>query len=286
VIDQQPTDNKNGRRRLGRPGRQLARVEPPQPTQVVAAAGNAIVTAARAYRLLGRSSWRIAKQLPGVTAVEAQAQRIGQAAAHELNRLLELPSSFAGSASPEEQRVMMLVHDAGSDPEPLRTAMTELLDRSVQSDSGQSREYLFGTIVSQLVPDEARILAALATGRAFAAVDVTSKHGSRSSGKVALANASTVGAAAGIALPHNAATYLDRLAGFGLIAFSPNTDHLDSQFEALLSDPAVRNARQAVDAGKQGGARIVRKSVVLSPLGREFWAACAPAKPGLARRSG
>ena len=32
--------------------------------------------------------------------------------------------------------------------------------------------------------------------------------------------------------------------------------------------------------------KIVRKSVSLSAMGRQFWTACAPSRPGLARRSG
>ena len=43
--------------------------------------------------------------------------------------------------------------------------MTELLERSVETDRNASRDYLFGNIISQLVPDEARILAALSDGR-------------------------------------------------------------------------------------------------------------------------
>ena len=268
-------------------GSQLARIDPAQPAQVVAAAGNAVVTAARVGRLLGRSYWRMAKQLPGVTLVEAQAQRLRQAAAGEFARLLEMPQHLTGSgASPEEQRVMMLVHNSGSDPEPLRSAMTELLERSSTADSGQSREYLFGSIVSQLVPDEARVLAALAGGRAFAAVDVLSKPNGRTGrNQVVLANTSTIGTAAGISVPTSVGTYLTRLQGFGLLDFTYSPSHLDSQFESLLRDPGVVAARASIEAGRQGNAKVVRKAVTLSSLGHEFWAACAPSKTRLSRRS-
>jgi len=147
-----------------------------QPGQLVSGAGSAIVTAARMGRLLGRSGWRLARQLPGMTLVEQQANRLRQAASAELLRLLEVPQQYFGTAAPEEQRVMMLVQDANSDPTPLRTAMTELLTRSSESGAGRSKEYLFGTIVSQLVPDEARVLAALAQGKRYAVVDVAAKH--------------------------------------------------------------------------------------------------------------
>ena len=277
-----------GLRGLGTPGRQLARNEPPQPAQVVAAAGNAVVTAARVGRLLGRSYWRMAKQLPGVSAVEAQAQRLLQTAEQEFARLLEVPQHLgAGGANPEEQRVMMLVRDSADDPEPLRSAMTELLERSSEADSERSREYLFGSIVSQLVPDEARVLAALADGEAFAVVDVVQKANGRSGrDQLVLANISTVGTAAGLAAPGNVGTYLDRLHGFGLIEFTHDPAHLDVQFDALLRDPAVVSARADIEAGRQGNAKITRKAVLLSALGRDFWTACAPSKARLTRRSG
>jgi hypothetical protein len=253
-----------------KPGRQVVLPDQGQTGQIVAAAGNAIVTAARVGRLLGRSGWRIARGLPGLNVVEQQAQRLRQTAAAEMYRLLDLPQSPSDATSPEEQRVAMLVQNAGTDREPLRTAMTELLDRSAQSDSAKNRDYLF---------------AALASGRTFAAVDVVAKLVGRSSTRTVLSNASTVGAAAGISLPQNVATYLTRLHGFGLLSFGRPGDDLEAQFELLANDPAVRAARDGVDKTKQGNAKIVRKMVSLSPLGREFWAACAPSRPALSRRT-
>ncbi|MDQ2797642.1 MAG: DUF4393 domain-containing protein [Actinomycetota bacterium] len=277
------TASSRGRDRRN-PSRATARQEP-QSAQVVAAAGSAIVTAARVGRLLGRSGWRIAKQLPGVNVVEQQAQKLRHAASAEMFRLLEMPQQMYGTASPEEQRVMMLVQDAGTDPAPLRTAMTELLERSTGASHAQSRDYLFGTIVSQLVPDEARILAALGGGRSFGAVDVVSKQVGRATIRSVLSNASTVGAAAGLSLPQNASTYLTRLHGYGLIDFGPPNDDLAAQFDTLANDPSVQAARACVDNGKQGNSKIVRKSVTLSPLGAEFWIACAPTRDQLDRRS-
>ena len=175
---------------------------------------------------------------------------------------------------------MTLVQDAHEDPAPLRTAMTELLDRSALSDGKQSQEYLFGTIVSQLVPDEARMLAALATGRTFAVLDVLARESGRSGRtRPLLTNASTLGAAAGVAVPSSTPTYLTRLEAFGLVEFVSSSDELSSQFESLRSDPTVRVARDEADHGKQTSSKLTRKAVRLSPLGREFWNACAPPAP-------
>jgi hypothetical protein len=286
-----PAVHRSSAGRPRRRGRGLALPEPPPPGQLAGSTAGAIVSAARVGRLLGRTGLRLARQLPGVSAVETQALRLRQLAVAEMTRLLEVPQQAVGGGAPgairisnEERRVMMLLRDAGDDPQPLRTAMGELLHRSAASNSKQGREYLFGTIISQLVPDEARILAALAGGRRFAAIDVLAKVG-RSQTRVLLANASTVGAAAHIALPENAGTYVTRLHAVGLVDFSPVTDGLESQFTALNEDPAVRAARSEAD-GKFGSARIARKSITLSSFGREFWQACAPAEDSRGRLPG
>jgi hypothetical protein len=256
-------------------GTGLARPDPAN-AQLVAAAGSAIVTAARVGRLFGRAGWRIAKQLPGMALVEQQVQRLGEAATTELRRLLDVPQQLFTPAGGEDARVMMLVQNASSDPAPLRTAMTELLARSSDIGAGQSREYLYGTIVSQLVPDEARILAALAEGKAYAAVDVVAKHVGRSTVRTVLANASSVAAPAGISPTRNVSTYLTRLHSFGLVEFGPAKDELGAEYDQLAVDDAVQEARVRIERGKLGSVRLVRKSVALSGLGRDFWTACAP----------
>ena len=247
-----------------------------QTAQLAATASGAIVTAARMGRLLGRSGWRLARQLPGMSVVEQQANRLRHAASAELLRLLEVPQQYFGTAAPEEQRVMMLVQNANSDPTPLRTAMIELLSRGGEATAGRSKEYLFGTIVSQLVPDEAKVLAALAEGKRYAVVDVVAKHVGRSATRTVFANASLLGAAAGIAPSRNVATYLARLQQFGLVEFGPAADELGEEYDKLAVDGSVQEARAQIDRNKMGGAKLIRKSVALSPLGSEFWAACAP----------
>lgn len=260
-----------------RPSGSVARRDQPG-QQLASSAGGAIVTAARMGRLLGRSGWRIARQLPGMNLVEEQANRLRLAASAELLRLLEVPQQLFGAATPEEQRVMMLVQDADSDPAPLRTAMSELLSRSGERTAGRSKDYLFGTIVSQLVPDEARVLAALAEGKRYAVVDVVAKHVGRSATRLVFANASLLGPAADVTPARNVATYLSRLQQFGLIEFGPPADELSEEYDKLAVDGVVQDARTQIDRNKMGSVRLIRKSVALSPLGAEFWAACAPSR--------
>ena len=260
------------------PARRTPAPQPPAPTQVVAAAGTAIVTAARVGRILGRSGWRIARQLPGAQTLEREAQRLQRAAVSEVRRRLDLPHEHAGTATAEERRAVLLVQNASQDEAPLRTAMSELLERSVETDRRASREYLFGTIISQLVPDEARVLAALSDGRSVATMDVVIKIGARGRTRTELAYASTIGRAAGLSSPENTPTYLSRLVGFGLLQPGPEDDSLNTDYEILATDTVVRAARATAESRRQGSVRLQRGTVTLSPLGRDFWAATDPSQ--------
>lgn len=259
-------------------GRQLARIEPVPPSQVVAAAGTAVVTAAKVGRLLGRSGWGIARRLPGGQLIEQQAKRLQEAAVTEVRRLVG-PEGAQPDA--DEQRVIALIQQAQSGADPLRSAMSELLERAVEGDRSHSQEYLFGNIISQLVPDEARILAALSDGSAYAALDVVAKQIGRSATRTVLANASTVGRQAGVMSPDSTPTYVTRLYRFGLVEFGPPTDALAMQFDILATDTAVQAAEATVEARREGSPKHVRKALTMSQFGKEFWAACDPSRPAL-----
>lgn len=241
-----------------------------QPSQLVAATGAALVASVRVGRLLGRAGWRIARQLPGGRTVEREAQRLQDLAASELRRIV----TPAAAPTAEERAAVNYVRTTDPAAAPLRSAMNELLERSVESTRADSRSYLFGTIVSQLVPDEARILAAMADGTRFAAADVVLKK--RRGSRVLLANFSSVGRQAGLLSPDNVPTYLNRLHGFGLIEFGPDDESLHVQYDILATDRTVQDARRSVDNRNRGAVRLEHKTVFLSAFGREFWAATDP----------
>ncbi len=175
---------------------------------------------------------------------------------------------------------MLLVHNGADDPEPLRTAMTELLRPLAEPDRTRSRDYLFGTIVSQLVPDEARILAALAGGQRFAVVDVVAKdrrplHGPHR----ARPTCRRSGDAAGVASPAEH-RHLPRpgcaASGWSRSARTGGQRPRRRSTVQLADDAGV--ARRASDGERASAAArgSCARRVRLSPLGREFWAACAP----------
>lgn len=246
---------------------------------MVAAAGTAIVATAKVGRLLTRTGWGLARRLPGGDALQREVKRLQDAALTEVRRILDVPEGVAmGSrATTEEQRAMYLVQNSNG-TEPLREAMSELLERSVEVDRTASRDYLYGNIISQLTPDEARILAALADGTKFAVMDVVAKPFGRSTTRNVLSNASTVGRAAGVVTRDNVPTYLTRLHNFGLVEFGPADDEIAMQYDILAADSEVQAAQQVAESRHLGTPRLVRKSVSISQFGRDFWTATDPAR--------
>jgi hypothetical protein len=248
----------------------------------VAAAGSAIVATAKVGRLLTRTGWGLARRLPGGAAVQREVQRLQDAALTEVRRLLDIPEGGAALTDEEHRAVLLVQQSTGRDP--LREAMGELLERSVEADRNASRDYLFGNIISQLVPDEARIMAALSDGSKFAAIDVVAKQLGRASTRTVLANASTVGRSAGVVSPDNVPAYVTRLHNFGLVEFGPADDELSVQFDILAADSTVQAAQSSAEARRLGSPRLVRKTLTISPFGRDFWAAADPSRAGAGPR--
>ena len=259
----------------------MARVEPPPPAQVVAAAGAAVVSAAKVGRLLTRSGWSLARRLPGGEQVQREVQRLQDVALVEVRRLLDIPDTDQRRASDDERRAVLLIQNGRPGDEPLRDAMSELLERSVEIDRGANRDYLYGNIMSQLVPDEARILAALSDGTRFAAIDVIAKGRGRNGSRTVLANASSVGRAAGVSAPDATPTYVTRLYRFGLVQFAPESHDLSMQYDVLATDAAVQAAVTGVEASRTGTPKLERKTLLLAPFGREFWSASDPSRAAL-----
>lgn len=269
---------------------------PDAPGTVGSVAGAAVSLAARAARAYWTVSWSLARRLPGAAAVEEGWSRLEQAALAELRRRLEevdapgpppVRALRAGPAEPGPAPDATVApatasatpatstpdHPPTGQAEPLHTAMAELLLRSMEQTARHAREHLYLAVVRQLLPDEARILAALADGTPYPAVHVERRTGVSTTERL-LANASSVGRAAGVAEPRDVPRYVTRLRALDLVVLDEPLPELETAFEILLTDPAVRAAERAAREG--GRPRFVRRTLRISPLGRELWAACHP----------
>lgn len=235
----------------------------PSPQHSVAPAWMAMLDDARhlAEALTGVGT-QLARRLPGYDLTSDQLRRLENAVLREVKQRLD-----AVAAEEDQTR-----HSSA----PARL-LDELLGASIESDTERSREFLYLRILGSLVPDEARILAALADGTRYPLVHVQT----RSTGvqRTLLADASTIGRAAGIHLNQAVPVYVGHLRTLGLVEEGPEDDSLGTQYEILQSEDYVRRADQEARNGGLRGARIVRRTLRISALGRQLWTACRPDDP-------
>lgn len=148
-----------------------------------------------------------------------------------------------------------------------RELMVDLLERSVLQDAAASKVDWFTSVLGQLVPDEARILAALAeTGETPPLLHVLPRSGH---GRL-LENASLIGRSAALTLPHMTPVYVTHLRALGLVDTGPEDVGNLKGYELLLADKRVRLALKEGEMGKVP-ARVLRRTLVLSDRGRELW---------------
>ncbi|MEW5810395.1 MAG: hypothetical protein AB1925_13165 [Actinomycetota bacterium] len=150
--------------------------------------------------------------------------------------------------------------------------LQSLLDRAIYNSPEDSRRELYTKLLDALLPDEARIIAALADGTVYPLVHIAEPIAGGNSAPV-LENASTVGRAAGLSLPNRTPLYLTRLVRLGLISFgAEGPESMNEEYEMLLTDDAVTVAQAKARRGPIG-AKVIRRTVRISALGQELWEA-------------
>lgn len=151
------------------------------------------------------------------------------------------------------------------------TVLRRLLDRSMYTSPDRSRDALYLDLLESLVPDEARILAALSDGSAYPVIHVA-EPGTGGAPVFALKNASTIGRSAGVSLPRYTPLYLTRMLRLGLVRLGPEASSMYDEYEMLLTDSGVNIALATARRGVRA-ARVVRRTVRISDLGQELWEA-------------
>jgi len=205
------------------------------------------------------------RRLP-LGAVPAKAiELVGDAAErteHEFYRFLR--SRLDATIPPVAQGGRQLTSTVTGGP---RDLMAGLLERSVFQDAAESKVDWFTSVLTQLVPDEARILAALADAKeSVPLLHVLPRSGH---GRI-LENASLIGRTAALTLPNMTPLYLTHLRSLGLVDTAPEDSDIPQQYELLLADKDVRIALKEGEMGKLP-ARVLRRTLVLTERGRELW---------------
>jgi Abortive infection alpha len=150
----------------------------------------------------------------------------------------------------------------------LRERGEELLRRSADVDYEEDAHPAYDRILSELAPDEGRILRLLATEGAQPSVDV--RAGLPMVTHLVAPGLNMIGAEAGARYGERVPAYLNNLYRLGLIWFSrePLEPH---RYQVLEAQPDVL---AALRSSRQG--RTIRRSINLTPFGQDFCQTCLP----------
>ncbi|HEY1973621.1 MAG TPA: Abi-alpha family protein [Pseudonocardia sp.] len=201
---------------------------------------------------------KAAQNVPGLAASVEKLGKLETSLLQELKRRLD-------GLKPDEQA------EGSSDVRAQLFGQLLTDSRSAKPESGPADLHL--RILRSLVPDEARILAAMADGTRYPLLHIEAR-GSGGSFEV-LSNACTVGRVAAIGEQDSVCVYVGHLRDLGLLEQGPKEDALNDQYGLLRNEEYVRRAIEQLRPGRRGITEI-RRTVYISRLGEELWAACHP----------
>jgi hypothetical protein len=163
--------------------------------------------------------------------------------------------------------------DAGMSTEELRRRGEELLSRSADVGFEEDLHPAYARILADLAPDEVRILRLLYRDGARAAVDVRKGVPYVPIGSELIEQGlSMIGAEAGLRHVDRVHAYLNNLNRLGLVWFSREPISEVSRYQVIEAQPEVVEALER--AGRLG--HTLRRSVHLTPFGRDFCQTCLP----------
>lgn len=153
----------------------------------------------------------------------------------------------------------------------LRDRGAALLERSSELHEDGDAHPAYARILGELSPDEARILRLLATDGPQPAVDVRTWRPLDLGSNVVAPGLSMIAQHAGCMHADRVPSYLSNLYRLGLIWFSRESLPDPPPYQVLEAQPDV------IDAVREAGrARIIRRSIHLTPFGGHFCELCIP----------
>ncbi len=160
---------------------------------------------------------------------------------------------------------------AVSEREGLRIRGAELLRQAARIDSDDRAHPAYARILTELAPDEGRILRLLAGTGSQPSVDVRASNLIGMSSELVAGGISMIGAQAGCQHRTRVPAYLNNLERLGLVWFSREPVGDPVAYQVLEAQPEVLDAMRSVSRAK-----TVQRSILLTPFGEDFCAVCLP----------
>lgn len=200
---------------------------------------------------------RFLKRLPGGGLIVARLRRLEQSQGY-------LPADMAPLPAP------VLPVPVDETPSAL---LQGLLSRSQEQSREEAETAFCRTLLQGLVPDQARILAALSDGTGYPVIHVMAGSRFGFGMKPVLEHVSNVGKSAGVQCPELTPAYLRALLVRGLVEIRPQAGSDLLKYELLETEMVVRRTVDQCEQAGQG-CRIARQMVYLSALGDWLWTRC------------
>lgn len=161
----------------------------------------------------------------------------------------------------------------GHEPEAvsLRAQGAELLRQAADVSADDTTHPAFARILTELAPDEARILRVLMLEGPQPLVDVRASNLIGVGSQLVSPDLNMVGAQAGLRRQDRVPSYLENLQRLGLVAVRDEPLEDSIAYQVLEAQPDVLAAIKQTSRAK-----TVRRSIRLTPFGREFCEACLP----------
>lgn len=219
------------------------------------------------------TSMHIAERVVGALAEgHSVTQAANEAASGARDALLEL-AGYADEAGSEQHRERARDEPPGLDE--LRRRGAELLRRSSDVSYDEEAHPAYMRILDSLSPDEARILRLLDSDGPQPAVDVRSASMVPNDSELVEAGLTMIGGMAGCRYTERTQQYLNNLFRLGLVWFSSEALRDPGAYDVLEAQPDVMEAMQ-----KAKRSRTIRRSIHLTPFGRDFVATCLSPEDG------
>jgi Abortive infection alpha len=258
----------------------------PRPTQ-----SQIIDAAPGVARIAGEMWWRAAKWGAGTTA--RNTARLARAAADPVlaaevvgeigHELREYARDLLGITELDE-RVRLLMPPGSDGPSSngsrngavpesvgLRARGAALLRAAAQVDAEDHAHPAYARILTELAPDEGRILRLLAKEGAQASVDIRATNLIGVSSQLIAGGMNMIGAQAGVQHRDRVPAYLNNLERLGLIWFSREPIEDTASYQVLEAQPDVLAAIR-----RASRAKTVQRSINLTPFGEDFCQVCLP----------
>jgi hypothetical protein len=199
-----------------------------------------------------------ARELLGITELEQRVRALGAP-----------PAEPVGSGTSNGS-----VNGEVSENVALRIKGALLLAAAAQLSDHEQAHPAYARILTELAPDEARILRLLATNGPQPSVDVRASHLIGVGSELIAFGLNMIGPEAGVAHHDRVAAYLNNLERLGLIWFPREPIDDSNAYQVVEAQPEVLDALKSASRTK-----TIQRSIVLTAFGKHFCETCLPLDP-------